>query len=86
MADATANSESSTDFNRFNPYGPGANADETRQAQHMEANDAPLDVNFNSVVCRSQALTVDLGGKNYESNADLRQKLFDNRAAKLISS
>ncbi len=84
MPDAAA--EAATDFNRMNPYGPGANADETRQAQHMEANDAPLDVNMNSVVGRSQALTFDVLGKNYEANADLRQKLFDHFAAKRIAT
>lgn len=68
---------------RFDPYGPNANADETRQAQHMNANDAPVDVNFNSVVCRSQALTVDVAGKSYESNTDLRQKIADSKFAKL---
>jgi hypothetical protein len=67
---------------RFDPYGPNANADETRQAQHMEANDAPLDVNMNSVICRSQALTFDIAGKNYESNSDLRQKIADAKFSK----
>ena len=75
--------EDINDPNRFNPYGPGANADETRQAQHIEANDAPLDVNMNAVVCRSQALTVDIAGKNYEANADLRQKIADFKFGKL---
>lgn len=83
MADTTVNSESSTDFARQNPYGPGANADETRQAQHMEANDAPVDVNLNAVIARSQALTVDIGGKNFEANADLRQKIADFKFGKL---
>lgn len=68
---------------RFDPYGPNANADETRQAQHIEANDAPLDVNFNAVVCRSQALTVDIAGKNWESNSDLRQKYADFKFGKI---
>jgi hypothetical protein len=72
MADTA---ETATDFNRMNPYGPGANADETRQAQHMEANDAPVDVNLNSVVARSQALTVDIAGKGFTANQDLRDKI-----------
>ena len=65
------------------PYGPGVNADETRQAQHMAANDTPVDVNFNAVVARSQALTVDQLGKNFESNGDLRQKYADAKFGKM---
>jgi hypothetical protein len=62
---------------RFDPYGPNANADETRQAQHSNANDAPTDVNMNAVVARSQALTFDMAGKNYESTGSRRQILAD---------
>lgn len=58
-------------------FGAREDADTTRQAQHMEANDAPVDVNFNAVVCRSQSLTVDALGKNFESNADRRNKIAD---------
>ncbi len=68
---------------RFDPYGPNANADETRQAQHSNSNDAPTDVNFNAVVARSQALTVDIAGKDYEANADLRQKYADGKFGKM---
>jgi hypothetical protein len=68
---------------RFDPYGPNALADETRQAQMMNANDAPVDVNMNAVVARSQTLTFDIAGKNYESNADLRQKFADSKFGKL---
>lgn len=78
--------QSSGDANtpsRFDPYGPNALADETRQAQMMEANDAPVDVNVNSVVARSQTLTFDIAGKNYESNSDLRQKIADAKFAKM---
>lgn len=75
--------ETSTDFNRMNPFGPGASADETRQAQQMAANDTPVDVNLNAVVARSQTLTFDIAGKNFESNADFRQKLQDRVLAKL---
>lgn len=67
---------------RFDPYGPNANSDETRQAQHMEANDAPLDVNLNAIVARSQALTFDIAGKNFEANSDLRQKYADTKFGK----
>jgi len=58
-------------------FGPRESADETRQAQQQLANDAPVDVNFNSIVARSQALTVDVLGKNFEANSDLRQKYAD---------
>ena len=61
--------ETSTDFNRMNPYGPGALADETRQAQMTESNDTPTDVNMNAVVAREQAGTYTLMGKNFEANA-----------------
>jgi len=62
-------------------FGPRESADETRQAQHSVSNDAPTDVNFNAIVARSQALTVNLLGKNFEANADRRNKLFDQFAA-----
>ena len=67
---------------RFDPYSPTANADETRQAQHMAANDTPLDVNLNAIVARSQALTFDIAGKNFEANGDLRQKYADTKFGK----
>lgn len=60
-------------------YGHAENADETRQAQHTVANDAPTDVNFNSIVARSQALTVDGMGKGFASNQDRRDKIADQK-------
>jgi hypothetical protein len=74
MAD---NTETAVDFNRMNPFGPGASADETRQAQQAQANDVPTDVNMNAVVARSQALTVDALGKGFASNQDRRDKIAD---------
>lgn len=68
---------------RFDPYGPNALADETRQAQMSVSNDAPTDVNFNAIVARSQALTVDIAGKAFESNNDLRQKYADGKFGKM---
>ncbi len=67
----------SVNVNGYDPYGPNANADETRQAQHSNSNDAPTDVNVNAVVARSQTLTFDLAGKNFEANADRRNKIAD---------
>ena len=64
-------------------FGPRESADETRQAQQTISNDAPTDVNFNAIVARSQALTVNLLGKNFEANADRRNKLFDQFAASM---
>lgn len=58
-------------------YGPVENADDTRQAQHGLMNDAPVDINFNAITARSQSLTLDALGKNYESNADRRNKIAD---------
>jgi hypothetical protein len=80
MADQTENSESSTDFARQNPYGPGANADETRQAQHQLTNDSPTDVNMNAVVARVQASTFSLMQANFEANANRLNKIFDHIA------
>ena len=58
-------------------FGPRESADETRQAQHQVANDAPTDVNFNAIVARSQALTVNIAGKNYEAASDRRTIIAD---------
>lgn len=63
-------------------YGPGEGADDTRQAQQAMANDSPTDVNFNAIVARSQALTIDIVGKAWASNTDRREKLFDQLAVK----
>lgn len=68
---------------RLDPYGPTANADETRQAQHQLSNDTPADVNMNAVVAREQAGTYTLMGKNFEANADRRNKIADFLFAKL---
>ena len=64
-------------------FGPRESADETRQAQQTISNDAPTDVNFNAIVARSQALTIDMLGKDFEANADRRNKLFDQFAAQM---
>lgn len=61
----------------YNPYGPNANADDTRQAQQTNSNDTPTDVNINAVVVREQAATFTLMGKNFEANADRRNKIAD---------
>lgn len=67
-------------------FGPAEDADTTRQAQHTVSNDAPTDVNINAVYARSQALTVDLLGKNYEANADRRGKIADAYMAKAMGA
>lgn len=66
-----------------NAFGPVENADETRQAQHSVSNDAPTDVNSNAALARSQALTLDIAGKNYEAGADRRRTLADHMSALL---
>jgi len=58
-------------------FGAREQADETRQAQQREANDAIADVNINDVFSREQAGTMTLMGKNFEANADRRNKIFD---------
>jgi len=70
-------------------FGPAESADETRQAQHQSANDTPTDVNPNAIVARTQASgfveqqgTLTLMGKNFEANADRRNKIFDDIAHK----
>lgn len=65
-------------------FGPVEQADETRQAQQQLANDAIVDVNVNSILARSQAITIDVYGKSFAENYDRRGKLFDHFAA-LIS-
>jgi hypothetical protein len=64
-------------------FGPREAADATRQAQQMEADDAPVDVNLNAIMARSQALTVDVVGKEFAANADFRQKVQDQFLARL---
>ena len=63
-------------------HGPVESADATRQAQQSFSNDTPTDVNFNAVVARSQALTVDIAGKNYEAASDRRTIIADQQMAK----
>jgi len=60
-----------------NAFGPAEHSDDTRQAQHTTSNDTPTDVNFNAIVARSQALTVDITGKNYEAAAARRTIIAD---------
>lgn len=62
---------------RYDPYSANALADETRQAQMQQANDVPTDVNMNAIVARSQALTEDIAGKNYEAASSRRNILAD---------
>lgn len=62
-------------------FGARESADETRQAQQTVSNDAPTDVNMNAIIARSQALTHDVLGKNFEANATRRASLFDHFAA-----
>lgn len=58
-------------------FGAREDADATRQAQHREANDAVADVQMNDVYSREQGNTMVLMGKNFEANADRRNKIFD---------
>lgn len=67
-------------------YGPAEHSDDTRQAQHSQSNDTPTDVNNNAVVARSQALTVDVLGKNFAANADRRNKIADAFMGKLLDN
>jgi hypothetical protein len=63
-------------------YGSVEATDDTRQAQQTISNDAPTDVNMNAVVAREQAGTFTIMGKNFEANADRRNKIFDHIAGR----
>ena len=65
-------------------FGARESADETRQAQQSVSNDAPTDINYNAIAARSQQLTLDVLGKNFEANADFRQKMQDRYLAKVV--
>ena len=65
-------------------FGPVESADETRQAQHQLANDAPVDVNFNALVARSQALTVDIAGKGFVAAQERRSIMADREIGRKI--
>ena len=58
-------------------FGARESADETRQSQQSFSNDTPTDVNFNAVIARSQATTIDFFGKSWSSNTDRREKIAD---------
>lgn len=77
MADATDLSTSLPTPAATLGFGPRESADETRQAQQQVANDAPTDVNMNAILARAQGETIALMGKNFEANADRRNKIFD---------
>lgn len=67
-------------------FGPAEHSDDTRQAQHTNANDTPTDVNLNAVVAREQAGTFALMGKNFEAGAARRNALFDHFGALLAKT
>jgi len=65
-------------------YGAVEAADDTRQAQQTVSNDAPTDVNFNSIVARSQALTVQVLGNGFVAGQERRTAMWDTIAAKVM--
>lgn len=64
-------------------YGPRENIDDTRQAQHMEANDAPVDINMNAALARVQGQTLAQIGEFSAANQDFRQKVQDRFLSKV---
>ena len=58
-------------------FGAREQADETRQAQQRNANDAIADVQMNDLFSRSQGITLDVLGKAFVENHDARQKISD---------
>ena len=63
-------------------YGPVELADDTRQSQNQVANDAPVDMNPNAIICRSQMLTLDIAGKGFTAAAERRQIIADSMLGK----
>ena len=60
-------------------FGAREQADETRQASQGILNDAELDIVMQQVVVRSQALTVDVAGKDFvtgHKRLDMIQERF----------
>ena len=53
------------------------NTNETQQAQHSVSNDAPTDVNFNSVIARNQAQTTANAGDSFQASNDRRTNAAD---------
>lgn len=66
-------------------FGAREAADAWRMSQQSLADDEPLDVNMQQVIVRSQALTVDMAGKSFEANNDVRQKLQDRLMLKPVT-
>lgn len=64
-------------------FGAREAADAARQAQFTEADDVPTDVNMNAIVARSQALTIDIAGKEFTANSDFREKIQERYLAKI---
>jgi hypothetical protein len=64
-------------------FGARESADETRQAQQSVSNDAPTDVNMNATVARAQAYTYTRSSDNFETNSDRRNKIADEKFAKM---
>lgn len=60
----------------------GASTSESLQSQQVMGNDVPIDVNPNAIYARSQALTVDIAGKNYEAAAARREVIAQGLMAK----
>ncbi len=60
------------------------NTNETQQAQHSVSNDAPTDVNLNSVVAREQAGTFALMGKEFAAGAARRNNIADGYMGKSL--
>lgn len=59
-------------------YGARESADAKRQQVDSQmAHDEPEDINVNAVIARSQVLTFDIAGKDFQANTDARQKLTD---------
>ena len=59
------------------PFSPDIGASETRQAQHIFANDVPIDINLNAVCGRVQAAAFTNAHNEFQAASARRAAIFD---------
>ncbi len=67
-------------------YGGAEHADDTRQAQHIMANDMPADVNNNASLARFQGLTAGMAADGGRQNSERRHIIADGLLKAAIGS
>lgn len=63
------------------PFTPAIASSKQMQSEHMAADDTPVDVNMNAVICRFQAQTTTLAGAEFEAAA-ARRTIFADKDVK----